>query len=89
MKPPVVIAAVAALTAVTVAGIVANSFAPVGGATRLSHFIEQARAEDAGKPVYFQDPDGKPLYSLTDATIAAFLPARKSVLTSRRKRKRR
>ena len=47
------------------AGIVANSFAPIGGATRLNHFIGQARAEDAPNPIYFQDPDGKPLYSLT------------------------
>ena len=65
MKPPVVIAIVAAVTAATVAGIVARSFAPVGGATKLNHFIAQARAEDAGSPIYFQDPDGKPLYSLT------------------------
>ena len=27
----------------------------------MNHVIAQARAEDAALPIYFQDPDGKPL----------------------------
>src|SRR5262249_42322904 len=30
-----------------------------------SHLVSAARAMDGGTTIYFQDPDGKPLYSLT------------------------
>ena len=50
------IAIVAAVSAATVAGIVANSFAPVGGATRLSHFIEASASRRCARSDLLSGP---------------------------------
>src|SRR5262249_54073540 len=51
-------AIVAAATGAFVAGDALRSNAP-------AQFVSAARAMDGGTTIYFQDPDGKPLYSLT------------------------
>ncbi|MCK1639254.1 efflux RND transporter periplasmic adaptor subunit [Bradyrhizobium sp. 157] len=64
MKWSVVIAIVtAAIGAAAVAGIVARPFIMSGGETKHAHIV--ARAEPASAAIYYQDPDGKPFYSLT------------------------
>jgi Cu(I)/Ag(I) efflux system membrane fusion protein len=52
---------VAALVAAAGAALFADSFLPANGDPILS----AANVADAGAPLYYQDPDGKPLYSPT------------------------
>jgi Cu(I)/Ag(I) efflux system membrane fusion protein len=60
----------------TVAAILAAAGAALfaGGGVRpqpdISHLVSAASAADASTPIYFRDPDGKPLYSLTPKTTA-------------------
>lgn len=64
MKRSVLIAiATAAFGAVAVAGVVSRSFMPSSGDTRHAHVVAQAELSAAA--IYYQDPDGKPRYSLT------------------------
>jgi Cu(I)/Ag(I) efflux system membrane fusion protein len=55
----------AAVVAAGVAGIVSRWFSPSNGGKQPIQIISPVRAEVAGAAVYYQDPDGKPLYSLT------------------------
>ena len=66
MKRPVMIAIAAAVTAAAVAGVLARPYLGPGGATKHAHVhaLEQAHEEPAAA-IYYQDPDGKPFYSLT------------------------
>lgn len=64
MKRSVLIAiATAAFGAAAVAGIVARPFILSSGAIKHSRVV--AQAEPASAAIYYQDPDGKPFYSLT------------------------
>lgn len=65
MKRLVLIAIAAALTAAAVAGVASYPVVWSAAATRLSHIVGQADAEQASAAIYYQDPDGKPAYSLT------------------------
>ena len=64
MKRSVLVAIVAAVTAVGIAGVLSRPFLWPRGETTHVHVMEQARAEPAAAPIYYQDPDGKPFYSL-------------------------
>jgi membrane fusion protein, copper/silver efflux system len=63
MKRSVPIAIAAAVIAAA-AGVVWRPFVSSSGDTKHAHVMEQASAEP-GAAIYYQDPDGKPLYSLT------------------------
>jgi len=65
MKRPVLVAITAAVTAVGIAGVLSRPYLWPRGETAHVHVMEQARAEPAAAPIYYQDPDGKPFYSLT------------------------
>jgi len=65
MKRSVLIAIAAAVTAAAVAGVASHPVVWSAAATRLSHIVGHAGAEQAGAAIYYQDPDGKPAYSLT------------------------
>ena len=65
MKRSVLIAIAAALTAAAVAGVASHPVVWSAAATRLGHIVGQADAEQASAAIYYQDPDGKPAYSLT------------------------
>jgi Cu(I)/Ag(I) efflux system membrane fusion protein len=64
MKRTVLIGIAAAVTAAAIAGVLSRPYLWPSGATKHAHIIEQARAEPAAA-IYYQDPDGKPFYSLT------------------------
>ena len=64
MKRPVLIGIAAAVTAAVIAGILSRPYLWPSRETKHAHVIEQARAEPAAA-IYYQDPDGKPFYSLT------------------------
>jgi Cu(I)/Ag(I) efflux system membrane fusion protein len=57
------VVAAAAIGAATVAVIISRPFVLSSGDTKHAHGI--AQAEPASAAIYYQDPDGKPLYSLT------------------------
>ena len=63
MKRSVLVGLAAAVTAATIAGVLSRSYLWPSRETTHAHFIEQARAEP-GAAIYYQDPDGKPFYSL-------------------------
>jgi len=63
MKRSVLLAIAAAVIAAA-AGVAWRPFVSSRGNTKHAHVMEQARAEP-GAAIYYQDPDGKPLYSLT------------------------
>jgi Cu(I)/Ag(I) efflux system membrane fusion protein len=63
MKRPVLVGIAAAVTAVAIAGVLSRSYLWPSGETKRAHVMEQARAEP-GAAIYYQDPDGKPFYSL-------------------------
>jgi Cu(I)/Ag(I) efflux system membrane fusion protein len=65
MKRSVLIAIVAAVIAAAAAGVIWRPFVSSSGDTKHAHVMEQARAEPAAAAIYYQDPDGKPFYSLT------------------------
>ena len=65
MKRPVLVAITAAVTAVGIAVVLSRPHLWPRGETAHVHVMEQARAEPAAAPIYYQDPDGKPFYSLT------------------------
>ena len=56
--------AIAAAVIAAAAGVAWRPFVSSRGNTKHAHVMEQARAEP-GAAIYYQDPDGKPLYSLT------------------------
>jgi membrane fusion protein, copper/silver efflux system len=62
----------AGVAAAIVAAAVATFIAGVGLRSRPIHgsIISAAAAADSGAPIYFQDPDGKPFYSLTPRKAA-------------------
>jgi Cu(I)/Ag(I) efflux system membrane fusion protein len=64
MKRSVLIGIAAAVTAAAIAGVLSRPYLWPSGATKHAHIMEQARAEP-GAAIYYQDPDGKPFYSLT------------------------
>ena len=64
MKRSVLVGIAAAVTAAAIASVLSRPYLWPSGATKHAHIIEQARAEP-GAAIYYQDPDGKPLYSLT------------------------
>jgi membrane fusion protein, copper/silver efflux system len=64
MKRSVLIAiAAAAIGAAAVAGVVSRSFILSSGDSKQAHVVVQA--EPSAAAIYYQDPDGKPFYSLT------------------------
>ena len=65
MKRSVVVGIAAAVTAAAVAGVLSRPFLWPSGETKHAHVMEQANAEPAAPAIYYQDPDGKPFYSLT------------------------
>jgi Cu(I)/Ag(I) efflux system membrane fusion protein len=65
MKRPALIGIAAAVTAVAIAGFLARPYLWPSGEMNHAHVMEQARAEPAAAAIYYQDPDGKPFYSLT------------------------
>ena len=64
MKRSALIGIAAAVTAAAIAGVLSRPYLWPSGATKHAHIMEQARAEP-GAAIYYQDPDGKPFYSLT------------------------
>jgi Cu(I)/Ag(I) efflux system membrane fusion protein len=64
MKRSVLVAIAAAVIAAA-AGVVWRPFVSSSGDTKHGRVMEQARAEPAAAAIYYQDPDGKPFYSLT------------------------
>ena len=56
--------AIAAAVIAAAAGVAWRPFVSSRGNTKHAHVMEQARAEP-GAAIYYQDPDGKPLFSLT------------------------
>ena len=64
MKRPVLIGIAAAVTVAAIAGVLSRPFFRPSGEMKHAHVIEPARAEP-GAAIYYQDPDGKPFYSLT------------------------
>jgi len=64
MKRPVLVGIAAAATAAAIAGVASRPYLWPSRETKHAHVMEQARAEP-GAAIYYQDPDGKPFYSLT------------------------
>ena len=64
MKRSVLVGIAAAVTAATIAGVLSRPYLWPSRETKHAHVMEQARAEP-GAAIYYQDPDGKPFYSLT------------------------
>jgi len=64
MKRPVLIGLAAAVTAAAIAGVASRPYLWPSGDMKHAHVMEQTRAEP-GAAIYYQDPDGKPFYSLT------------------------
>jgi Cu(I)/Ag(I) efflux system membrane fusion protein len=65
MKRSLLIGIAAAVTAAAIAGVLARPYLWPSGEMNHAHVMEQARAEPAAAAIYYQDPDGKPFYSLT------------------------
>src|SRR5262245_53371807 len=65
MKRSVVVGIAAAVMVAAVAGVISRPYLWPGGETKHAHVMEQANAEPAAPAIYYQDPDGKPFYSLT------------------------
>jgi len=65
MKRSVLVGIAAAVTAAAIAGILSRSYLWPSRETKHAHVMEPARAEPAAAAIYYQDPDGKPFYSLT------------------------
>ncbi len=68
MKPIIVASATAAALIAAAGGALIGGRGPHLEASRLG-LLAPATAAD-GKPIYYQDPDGKPFYSLTPTTTA-------------------
>jgi len=64
MKRSVLIGIAAAVTAVAIGGVLSRPYLWPSGEMNHARVMEQARAEP-GAAMYYQDPDGKPFYSLT------------------------
>src|SRR5437899_12370866 len=64
MKRSVLVGIAAAVTAAAIAGVFSRSYPWPSRETKHAHVMEPARAE-TGAAIYYQDPDGKPFYSLT------------------------
>jgi Cu(I)/Ag(I) efflux system membrane fusion protein len=64
MKRSVLIAIAAVVTTAAIAGVLSRPYLWPSRETKHAHVVEQARAEPAAA-IYYQDPDGKPFYSLT------------------------
>jgi membrane fusion protein, copper/silver efflux system len=64
MNRSVQVAIAAAVTVAVVAGVLARPYLWPRGETKHAHVVGQA-PEPAGAAIYYQDPDGKPFYSLT------------------------
>jgi membrane fusion protein, copper/silver efflux system len=64
MKRSVLIAIAAAVMTAAIAGVLSRPYLWPSRETKHAHVMEQARAEPAAA-IYYQDPDGKPFYSLT------------------------
>ena len=60
MKRSVLVATAAAVIAAAAVGVISRSLVPSGAQTKPGHVMEPA-----GAAIYYQDPDGKPSYSLT------------------------
>jgi len=65
MKRSVLIGIAAAVTSAAIAGVLSRPSLWPSRETKHAHVMEQARAEPAAAAIYYQDPDGKPFYSLT------------------------
>jgi Cu(I)/Ag(I) efflux system membrane fusion protein len=63
MKRSALIGIAAAVTAVAIASVLARPYLWPDSETNNAHIMEQVRAEP-GAAIYYQDPDGKPFYSL-------------------------
>ncbi|MBT1513838.1 efflux RND transporter periplasmic adaptor subunit [Bradyrhizobium sp. SRL28] len=64
MKRSVLVGIAAAVTAAAIAGVLSRPYLWPSGEMEHAHVMEQARAQQ-GTAIYYQDPDGKPFYSLT------------------------
>ena len=64
MKRSVLVGLAAAVTAAAIASVLSRPYLWPSRETKHAHVMEQARAEP-GAAIYYQDPDGKPFYSLT------------------------
>jgi membrane fusion protein, copper/silver efflux system len=64
MKRSVLVGIAAAVTVAAIAGVLSRPYLWPSRETKHAHVMEQARAEP-GAAIYYQDPDGKPFYSLT------------------------
>src|SRR5437660_7945384 len=64
MKRSVLIGIAAAVTVAATAGVLLRPYLWPTGEMKHAHVMEPARAE-TGAAIYYQDPDGKPFYSLT------------------------
>jgi membrane fusion protein, copper/silver efflux system len=65
MKRSALVGIAAAVTAAAIAGVLSRPYLWPSKETKHAHAMEQARAEPAAAAIYYQDPDGKPFYSLT------------------------
>src|SRR5215218_7150687 len=65
MTRSVLVGLAAAIMAAAIAGVLSRPYLWPSGETKHAHLMEQARAGSAAAAIYYQDPDGKPLYSLT------------------------
>ncbi len=64
MKRSVLIGIAAAVTVAAIAGVLSRPYLWPSAEMKHAQVMEQARAEP-GAAIYYQDPDGKPFYSLT------------------------
>src|SRR5688572_26443956 len=64
MKRPVLFGIAAALTAATIAGVLSRPYLWPTREMKHAHVMEQAGAGPATDAIYYQEPDGKPFYSL-------------------------
>src|SRR5258705_7773183 len=64
MNRSVLIGIAAAVTVAAIAGVLSRPYLWPSGEMNHARVMEQARAEP-GAAIYYQDPDGKPFYSLT------------------------
>jgi membrane fusion protein, copper/silver efflux system len=65
VKPSILVGAAAAILAAAVANFVWRPDLLRTPDAKLIHMVLPAAAEGAGAPIYYQDPDGRPSYSLT------------------------
>ena len=68
MKRSVLVGLAAAVTAAAIASVLSRPYLWPSRETKHAHVMEQARAEPAA--IYYQDPDGRPIYSLTPKKTA-------------------